>query len=157
MVIQKKIITQTFDLYYNVPFMFKNWAKIEQQRSKIILFLVCGKNNIKAKVKFSFSATKICAILLMVLTFTKCQNHKEDGANFCGLLKKAELYKWNRKCVDETIFSDRSLRGGNGSASGSLVQMELTLLSPRSSRDTQIDRIEVWWRPLKFYIQLHFL
>jgi hypothetical protein len=47
------------------------------------------------------------------------------------------------KCLDETTHSDRSFRGGNGSASGSLVQMELTLLSPRSSRDTQIDRIEV--------------
>ena len=66
-------------------------------------------------VKFSFSekATKIWAICLMVLTFTaflrrpqkivqsalwfwrllsKCQNHEEDFANFCGLLRKAELY-----------------------------------------------------------------
>ena len=63
----------------------------------------------------------------------------------CRKNKIKQKYKWNRKCVDETIFSDRSLRGGNGSTSGSLVQMELTLLSPRSSRDTQIDRIEVWW------------
>ena len=22
---------------------------------------------------------------------SKCQNHKEDGANFCGLLRQAEL------------------------------------------------------------------
>ena len=45
-------------------------------------------------VKFSFSekATKICVIILMVFTFTsKCQNHKEDGTDFCGLLRKAEL------------------------------------------------------------------
>ena len=26
-------------------------------------------------------------------TVSKCQNHKEDGANFCGLLRKAELYR----------------------------------------------------------------
>ena len=49
-------------------------------------------------IKFSFSekATKISAILLMVLTFSvlsKRQNHKEDGANFFGLLRKAELYQ----------------------------------------------------------------
>ena len=24
----------------------------------------------------------------------KCQNHEEDCANLCGLLKKTELYKW---------------------------------------------------------------
>ena len=24
---------------------------------------------------------------------SKCQNHKEDGANFCGFLRKAELYR----------------------------------------------------------------
>ena len=45
-------------------------------------------------IKFSFTekAQKICAILLMVLTFTKqMSNNKEDGANFCGLLRKAEL------------------------------------------------------------------
>ena len=45
-------------------------------------------------IKFSFSekAMKIYAIFLMVLTFSKCQNHEEDYANFCGLLRKAELY-----------------------------------------------------------------
>ena len=46
-------------------------------------------------LKFSFSeekATKICAILRMVLTFSKRQKHKEDGADFFGLLRKAELY-----------------------------------------------------------------
>ena len=42
----------------------------------------------RAALKFSFSekATKICAILLIVLTFMVYQ------ANFCGLLRKAELY-----------------------------------------------------------------
>ena len=39
-------------------------------------------------LKFSFfeKATKICTILL-----SKRQNHKEDGANICGFLRKAEL------------------------------------------------------------------
>ena len=39
----------------------------------------------KQVLKFSFSenATKICAIVLMVLTLlSKCQNHKDDCANF---------------------------------------------------------------------------
>ena len=37
-------------------------------------------------LKFSFSekATKICA--------SKSQNHKDDYAHFCGLLRKAGLY-----------------------------------------------------------------
>ena len=39
-------------------------------------------------VKFSFSekATNFWRLL------SKCQNHKTDCANFCGLLRKAELY-----------------------------------------------------------------
>ena len=51
----------------------------------------------QVEVKFSFSeeATRICAILLMVLTFTYLfsnrQKNKEDGTNFCNFLKKAEL------------------------------------------------------------------
>ena len=28
------------------------------------------------------------------LLFSKCQNHKEDGANLCGLLRKAELLRY---------------------------------------------------------------
>ena len=63
-------------------------------------------------LKFSFSekATKICAIFLVVLTFTKCQlfweylskcqNHEQECKIFCGLLKKAELY-----CVKPFYFS----------------------------------------------------
>ena len=51
-----------------------------------------------SQIKFSFSekATKICAICLMVL-LSKCQNHKADCANSCGLLRKAELSlnKWS--------------------------------------------------------------
>ena len=44
----------------------------------------------KRFLKFSFSekTTKISYGLL-----SKRQNHLEDGANFCGLLRKAELYK----------------------------------------------------------------
>ena len=29
-----------------------------------------------------------------IYLFSKRQNHKEDGANFCGLLRKAELYQF---------------------------------------------------------------
>ena len=45
---------------------------------------------------FSFSkkATKVCAILFMVL-LRKYQNHKEDGANFCGLHRKAEQQQFS--------------------------------------------------------------
>ena len=53
----------------------------------------------RTKVSFSETTTKIYAILLMVLTFT--QNHKEDGENFCGLLRKAELYK---KIYDSVLY-----------------------------------------------------
>ena len=31
-------------------------------------------------------------IYLVNVNIGKRQNHKEDGANFCGLLRKAELY-----------------------------------------------------------------
>ena len=44
---------------------------------------------------FSFSekATNICPTLLMIWRLLSiCQNHREDCANFCGLLRKAELY-----------------------------------------------------------------
>ena len=30
---------------------------------------------------------------------SKCHNHKEDGANFCGFLRKAELYRPGGKCM----------------------------------------------------------
>ena len=64
------------------------WNEIWQHQQIYTIFL----RHILTKVKFSFSekAIKIYAILLMVLTFT--QNHKDDGANFCGLLRKAEFY-----------------------------------------------------------------
>ena len=45
-----------------------------------------------------------------VLGISKRQNHKEDGANFCGLLRKAELYRWtifkssNKKQSDLTFY-----------------------------------------------------
>ena len=44
-------------------------------------------------LKFSFSekATKICAIRFWRL-LSKWQNHKADFTNFCGLLRKVELY-----------------------------------------------------------------
>ena len=46
-------------------------------------------------VKFMFSkkATKIDEILTIDLTlFSKCQIEGEDFVNFCGLLRKNELY-----------------------------------------------------------------
>ena len=50
-------------------------------------------------VKFSFSekATTICAMFWHLLS--KRQNHKEDGANFSGLLRKAELLSQNFSLV----------------------------------------------------------
>ena len=57
----------------------------------------CGVS--KSYVKFGLSEkhTKICAIFLMVWTFTsKCKNHeKVFFFKFCVLLRKSELYiKW---------------------------------------------------------------
>jgi hypothetical protein len=43
------------------------------------------------KLSFSEKAKKMCAIAFKVLKF-KRQNHEEDFANFCGLIRKAELY-----------------------------------------------------------------
>ena len=44
------------------------------------------------KLSSSEKATKNCAINLMVLMLlSECQNHEDNGANFCGLLKKAAL------------------------------------------------------------------
>ena len=41
-----------------------------------------NSNNFHCQVKFSFSDLLI-----------KCQNHEDDCANFCGLLRKAALYQ----------------------------------------------------------------
>ena len=45
--------------------------------------------SMRLKFNFSEKATKICANYLC----SKCQNHKTFCTNFCGLLRKAELYK----------------------------------------------------------------
>ena len=45
------------------------------------------------KFVFSKKATKIDKIFAVDLTLTtKCQNDGEDFVNFCGLLRKHELY-----------------------------------------------------------------
>ena len=49
----------------------------------------------KVPLKFSFSekATKFAqSSLWFWRLLSKCQNHKDDCTNFCGLLRKAELY-----------------------------------------------------------------
>ena len=68
--------------------------RIELSKAITTSFLLHGAGKMYFYIKFGFfeKATKICAIWLMVLTFTKRQNHKEDCAIFCGLLRKAELY-----------------------------------------------------------------
>ena len=44
------------------------------------------------KLIYSEKGTNLEEISNKVLTLlSKCQNHKEDGANFCGLLRKDEL------------------------------------------------------------------
>ena len=43
--------------------------------------------NLPQKFSFSERATNICVIF----QYGKCQSHKEDRTNLCGLLKKAEL------------------------------------------------------------------
>ena len=44
------------------------------------------------------------------LSLSKCQNHKKDGANFCGLLRKAELYgykKYFAKLYLQLVVADK--------------------------------------------------
>ena len=49
--------------------------------------------NGKSKFMFSKKATKIDEIFTKVLTVTTyCQIDGEDFVNFCGLLRKCELY-----------------------------------------------------------------
>ena len=77
-----------------------NWESIKNKKCllnfhNLLCIRMLSHSWLQASLKFSFSekATKICTICLMVLTFTnKCQNHKADSANFCGLFRKAELY-----------------------------------------------------------------
>ena len=72
--------------------MTKNLANVSWKYRCIRLKIRGGQ----LKFNFSEKATKICAIFLMVWKFTKCPNHEEDCAIFCGLLRKAELsYLYN--------------------------------------------------------------
>ena len=45
-----------------------------------------------AQIFMAFSEKLNFNIFFKNLKFSKRQNHKEDGANFCRLLRKAELY-----------------------------------------------------------------
>ena len=39
----------------------------------------------------------------------KCPNHEEDFANFCGLLRKAELYKLVQTCLKQLDYRNTNL------------------------------------------------
>ena len=53
-----------------------------------------GKRIVGLKFMFSKKATKIDEIFTMDLTLcSKCQIDAEDFVNFCGLLRKPELYE----------------------------------------------------------------
>ena len=43
-------------------------------------------------VPYSIIMSLSQTIGLSLFKFSKRQNHKEDGANLCGLLRKAEIY-----------------------------------------------------------------
>ena len=63
-------------------------------------YLIAIVKTFNAWLKFRFSekATNVYTIFLIWLwrLLSKCQNHKENRANFCGLLRKAELYQKQR-------------------------------------------------------------
>ena len=52
-----------------------------------------GKRIVGLKFMISKKATKIDEIFTMDLTLCKCQIDAEDFVNFCGLLRKPELYE----------------------------------------------------------------
>ena len=53
-------------------------------------FVVVVKTNLFVRFLGGFEDTK--SPFEIIWPLSKCQNHKEDAANFCGLLKEAELY-----------------------------------------------------------------
>ena len=54
---------------------------------------------------FSKKATKIDEILTVNLTLcSKCQIDGEDFVNFCGLLRKHELYETDFKNQHQNVF-----------------------------------------------------
>ena len=75
----------------------------EKLSTVVTTTIICERYN-AMYIKFSFSekATKICSICLVLWFWrllSKCQNHEAECANFCGLLRKAELYLYVRnKC-----------------------------------------------------------
>ena len=60
-------------------------------------YQLSGEDTMELKLVFSKKATKIDEIFTVDLTLTtNCQIDCEDFVNFCGLLRKHELYK---QCV----------------------------------------------------------
>ena len=99
------------DLAINIKFLFSSYVRLsvhttEQKNLKYLDLLIHSKfkgrplkiqlasqkvlKMILLKFSVSEKATKICAIVLKVLTSKPL---KDDCSNFCGLLIKAELYK----------------------------------------------------------------
>ena len=84
------------------------FTNVEGNQCKMPSCLKTSANkNLKKELKFSFSekTTKICAICLMVWRLpNKCQNHKADCANSCGLLRKAGLYQNLFDCTFPKLY-----------------------------------------------------
>ena len=68
----------------------QNWSEIERTVEKEVCIVPIGF----VKVMFSKKATKIDEIFIVDLTLCskKCQIDGENFVNFCGLLRKPELY-----------------------------------------------------------------
>ena len=65
----------------------------------------------------------MCAIIIMVLKLlSKCQNHEDDCANFCGLLRKAELYV---DSAQESILAPLEPKKKNSEIKSPLVELHL--------------------------------
>ena len=82
------------------------------------------------KVQLFWEGQKIWAICLMVLTFTW---HKADCPNFCGLLRKAELYKEITRILHVSNVSSVSVPNIVSYSLGAAVRKKYMILSTSCS------------------------
>ena len=59
----------------------------------LFAFLLFTANKTNSSVCFLGDSTACQSAFRFYLTFSRRQNHEEDGSNFCGLLRKAKLYQ----------------------------------------------------------------
>ena len=75
-------------------FTFSRLKLLSKKTSKQKKVFVGGTTFVVVKFSFSEKATKFAQSSLRFWSLLrKCQNHKDNCTNFCGLLRKAELYK----------------------------------------------------------------